>query len=117
MWETKWQSGKQHLIRFATFLWIVSTFYVDIWTKCLTVFKNKVIILVHVVRVTLGGVFWVKIQQNSSMILLWSSAWVATVTSTGSISRLEAAYIYVGQNHKNNSFQWIKKYIYLAANT
>ncbi len=47
--ETKWQSGKQQFIRFATFLWIISSFCFDIVTKCLTGFINKVIILVHVV--------------------------------------------------------------------
>ena len=46
-------AGKQQFIRFATFLWIISSFCVDILTRCLTVFINKVIILVHVVRLTL----------------------------------------------------------------
>ena len=55
--ETKWQSGKPQFIRFATFLWIISSSCADILT---TVFINKVIILVHVVRLSLGA-FCVKI--------------------------------------------------------
>ena len=55
--STKSRRGKQQFIRFATFLWIISSFCVDILTKCLTVFINKVIILVHVVRLTLEA-FW-----------------------------------------------------------
>ena len=51
--KTKWRHGKQQFIRFVTFLWIISSFCVNILTKCLTVFINKVIILVHVVRLTL----------------------------------------------------------------
>ena len=47
--EDKMAAGKQQFIRFATFLWIISSFCVDILTKCLTVFMNKFIILVHVV--------------------------------------------------------------------
>ena len=68
--EIKWRSSKQQFIRFATFLWISSRFCVDILTKCLIVFINKVIILIHVVRLTLGEVFCVKIQQSSSAIFL-----------------------------------------------
>ena len=36
-------------------------FCIDILTKCLTVLINKVVILVRVVRLTLGSVFGMKI--------------------------------------------------------
>ena len=54
--ETKWRCSKQQFIRFSTILWIISSFC-DILTKCLTVFINAVIILVHVVRLSLGAFF------------------------------------------------------------
>ena len=55
--ESKWWSGKQQFIYLATFLWITSSFCIDILTKCLTVVINKIIILVHVVRLSLEGKF------------------------------------------------------------
>ena len=53
--EKIWRSDKEQFIRFATFLWIISSFCVDILTICLTAFINKVIILVHIVRLTLSA--------------------------------------------------------------
>ena len=85
--KTKWRRGKQLFIRFVTFLWINSSFCIDILTKCLTVFINKVIILVHVVWLT----------------FLWPGAWVATVTSAAAIGRLDSMYFYVEKNHKYHS--------------
>ena len=61
--ETKWWSSKQQLFHLATFLWIILSFCVDILTKCSTVFINKVIILDHLIRMTLGVFF---VCENST---------------------------------------------------
>ena len=83
--KTKWRRGKQLFIRFATFIWIISSFCVDILTKCLTVFINKVIILVHVPGslIDFGGVFGVKIHQISSATFLRLGVWVANGNKRG----------------------------------
>ena len=67
---------KSQLIHFATFLWISSSFCVDILTKCMTVFINKVIILVHIhsaVRLTLGTFLVWKFNKSGIMFYLISS--------------------------------------------
>jgi len=53
--DTKCRSGILHFICFATFLWIILSFCIDILTTLLTIFINKVIILFHIVALTLGA--------------------------------------------------------------
>ena len=65
--KTKWRHGKQPFIGFATFLWIISSFCIDILTKCFTVFINKVIILVHVVRLTLEAFLGCKFTKLTAL--------------------------------------------------
>ena len=105
--KTKWRRGKQLFIRFATFVWIISSFCIDILTKCLTVFIKQGYYINSCSLIYFGGVFLVKIHQISSTTFLRPGAWVTTVTSAAAIGRLESTYFYVEKNHKYHSSQRI----------
>ena len=102
--KTKQRHSKQQFIRFATFLWVISSFCVDILTKCLTVFINEVIILVYVFRLTLEALLgWkstIKRQRNISPA-------GCIGCNSNEHGRNQPAWINVSLCHKNNSFQQI----------
>ena len=93
--ETKWQSGKQQFIRFATFLWIILNFCNDILTKCFYSIQEQGYYISTCSYIDFGGICGVKIQQISSATFLWLCQSIYFyITPSLSGSRLKCLYFY-----------------------